>query len=118
MTHLFNSFRRGGLMRRGVFAPDSAMWRINRERFVLIGGPAAAILQAAHPSVAFGVAARAGRRAAGVRIRAGAGALPTAAPHATVARTGRVRVRADGQGGASARAGRAATCPGIHHGPA
>jgi|688.fasta_scaffold196900_2 uncharacterized protein (DUF2236 family) len=43
-------------MSRGVFAPDSAMWRINRERFVLIGGPAAAILQAAHPSVAFGVA--------------------------------------------------------------
>ena len=44
-------------MSRGVFAPDSAMWRINRERFVLIGGPAAAILQAAHPAVAFGVAA-------------------------------------------------------------
>lgn len=44
-------------MSRGWYGPDSAMWRINRERFVLIGGPAAAILQAAHPMVAFGVAA-------------------------------------------------------------
>lgn len=44
-------------MSRGVFGSESAMWRINKERFVLIGGPAAAILQAAHPTVAFGVAA-------------------------------------------------------------
>jgi uncharacterized protein (DUF2236 family) len=32
------------------------MWRINRERFLLLGGPAAAILQVAHPRVALGVA--------------------------------------------------------------
>ena len=41
----------------GLFPPDSAMWRLNREHFVLIGGSAAAILQAAHPVVAAGVAA-------------------------------------------------------------
>lgn len=40
-----------------LFGPDSAMWRLNRERFVLLGGAAAAILQAAHPTVALGVAA-------------------------------------------------------------
>jgi uncharacterized protein (DUF2236 family) len=40
-----------------LFEPDSAMWRLNRERFVLLGGSAAAILQAAHPTVALGVAA-------------------------------------------------------------
>lgn len=39
------------------FSPDSMMWRINRERVVLLGGPAAAVLQVAHPQVAMGVAA-------------------------------------------------------------
>lgn len=39
------------------FRPDSMMWRINRERIVLLAGPAAAVLQVAHPQVAMGVAA-------------------------------------------------------------
>ncbi len=39
------------------FAPESMMWRINRERVVLLAGPAAAVLQVAHPQVAMGVAA-------------------------------------------------------------
>lgn len=39
------------------YAPDSMMWRINRERVVLLSGPWAAVLQAAHPQVAMGVAA-------------------------------------------------------------
>lgn len=33
------------------------MWRINRERVVLLAGPAAAVMQVAHPQVARGVAA-------------------------------------------------------------
>lgn len=32
-------------------------WKINRERVVLLGGPAAAVLQVAHPQVAMGVSA-------------------------------------------------------------
>ena len=39
------------------FGPSSMMWRINRERIVLLAGPAAAVLQVAHPQVAMGVAA-------------------------------------------------------------
>ena len=39
------------------FGPDSMMWRINRERVVLLAGPAAAVLQVAHPQIAMGVAA-------------------------------------------------------------
>jgi len=39
----------------GLFGPDSMIWKINRENVVLLGGPAAAILQIAHPSVARGV---------------------------------------------------------------
>jgi uncharacterized protein (DUF2236 family) len=39
------------------YTPDSMMWRINRERLVLLSGPWAAVLQAAHPQVAMGVAA-------------------------------------------------------------
>ena len=39
------------------FGSDSMMWRINRERVVLLAGPAAAVLQVAHPQVAMGVAA-------------------------------------------------------------
>lgn len=45
-------------MKQGLFSSESAMWRVNRENFVLIGGAAAAILQVAHPAVAMGVAAR------------------------------------------------------------
>lgn len=39
------------------FGPDSIMWRVNRERVVLLSGAAAAVLQVAHPQVARGVAA-------------------------------------------------------------
>lgn len=38
------------------FSPASRMWKINRERIVLLAGPAAAVLQVAHPVVARGVA--------------------------------------------------------------
>jgi uncharacterized protein (DUF2236 family) len=38
-----------------LFSPDSEMWRVNRERCGLIYGPAAAILQIAHPRIAQGV---------------------------------------------------------------
>lgn len=40
-----------------VFAEDSLIWKVNRESVLLLGGPAAAILQIAHPIVARGVAA-------------------------------------------------------------
>lgn len=38
-----------------LFGPESEMWRINRERCGLIYGPAAAVLQIAHPRIAQGV---------------------------------------------------------------
>lgn len=38
-----------------LFTAESEMWRINRERCGLIYGPAAAILQVAHPRIAQGV---------------------------------------------------------------
>ena len=38
-----------------LFGPESEMWRINRERCGLIYGPAAAVLQVAHPRIAQGV---------------------------------------------------------------
>ena len=38
-----------------LFAPESEIWRINRERCGLIYGPAAAVLQVSHPRVAQGV---------------------------------------------------------------
>lgn len=41
----------------GFFGGGSMMWRINRERLVLLAGPAAAVMQVAHPQVARGVAA-------------------------------------------------------------
>lgn len=50
----------------GSFPPfglESMMWRINRERVVLLAGPAAAVLQVAHPQVAMGVAAHSKFRA-------------------------------------------------------
>lgn len=39
-----------------IFTQDSAIWRVTRENVLLLGGPAAAILQIAHPQVALGVA--------------------------------------------------------------
>lgn len=41
----------------GLFGPGSAAWRIGRERVLLASGPAALLLQVAHPLVAAGVAA-------------------------------------------------------------
>lgn len=38
-----------------VFAPESAMWKIVRHRSILLHGPAAAVLQIAHPRVGLGV---------------------------------------------------------------
>lgn len=40
----------------GLFGPDSTSWRIDREVIVLAGGSCALLMQAAHPSVAAGVA--------------------------------------------------------------
>ncbi len=40
----------------GFYGPGSAMWRINREAVLLGAGPAALLLQVAHPLVAEGVA--------------------------------------------------------------
>jgi uncharacterized protein (DUF2236 family) len=40
----------------GFFGPRSLVWRIGRERVLLLGGPAALLLQIAHPLVAAGVA--------------------------------------------------------------
>lgn len=40
----------------GLFGPGSAAWRVGRERLLLAGGPAALLLQVAHPLVAQGVA--------------------------------------------------------------
>jgi uncharacterized protein (DUF2236 family) len=39
----------------GLFGPESAAWRIARERTLLAAGPAALLLQVAHPLVAEGV---------------------------------------------------------------
>ena len=40
----------------GFYGPSSAMWRVNREAVLLGAGPAALLLQIAHPHVAEGVA--------------------------------------------------------------
>jgi uncharacterized protein (DUF2236 family) len=40
----------------GFYGPSSMMWRINREAVLLGAGPAALLLQVAHPAVARGVA--------------------------------------------------------------
>ena len=40
----------------GLFGPGSAIWKVNREGVVLLGGGRALILQVAHPLVAAGVA--------------------------------------------------------------
>src|SRR5438093_12192393 len=44
----------------GLFGPGSVVWRVGRERVLLAGGPAALLLQLAHPLVAEGVAAHSG----------------------------------------------------------
>jgi uncharacterized protein (DUF2236 family) len=44
----------------GFYGPDSQMWRVNREAVLLGAGPAALLLQLAHPLVAEGVAAHSG----------------------------------------------------------
>ncbi|MHA7219026.1 oxygenase MpaB family protein [Arthrobacter sp. MDT1-48-3] len=44
----------------GLYGPGSTAWRIARERTVLAGGPAALLLQVAHPLVAEGVRAHSG----------------------------------------------------------
>ena len=41
----------------GWFGPGSQVWRVWRERLLLLGGPAALLLQLAHPLIAAGVAA-------------------------------------------------------------
>ena len=38
-----------------AFSPDSVMWKVVRHRAILLDGPAAAVLQIAHPRVALGV---------------------------------------------------------------
>jgi len=38
-----------------VFPPDSVMWKVVRHRAILLHGPAAAVLQVAHPRVGLGV---------------------------------------------------------------
>lgn len=48
---------------RGLFGPDSQVWHIARERRLLLGGPAALLLQVAHPLVAAGVDAHSDFRA-------------------------------------------------------
>ena len=40
----------------GFYGPDSRMWRVNREAVLLGAGPAATLLQVAHPLIAEGVA--------------------------------------------------------------
>ncbi|MDK3160823.1 oxygenase MpaB family protein [Kamptonema cortianum] len=47
----------------GVFPATSVIWKITREHCILLYGPAAAILQIAHPQIARGVARYSGFRA-------------------------------------------------------
>lgn len=41
--------------RAGLYGPGSISWRVNREAIVMLGGGRAALLQLAHPYVAYGV---------------------------------------------------------------
>lgn len=41
--------------RAGLYGPGSVSWRVNREAIVMLGGGRAALLQLAHPYVAYGV---------------------------------------------------------------
>jgi uncharacterized protein (DUF2236 family) len=60
----------------GLFGPGSAVWTIGRERVLLLAGPAALLLQVAHPLVAAGVAAHSDfRRDPFQRLRATLGAV-------------------------------------------
>jgi len=45
----------GGNSRESIFKPDSVIWKITRENCILLNGPAAAVLQIAHPQIAQGV---------------------------------------------------------------
>lgn len=47
----------GALGDPGLFGPGSAAWAVGRERALLLAGPAALLLQVAHPLVGAGVAA-------------------------------------------------------------
>src|SRR5439155_27288302 len=49
--------------RRGLFGPESVVWRVNREAVALLGGGRALLLQVAHPLVAAAVAAHSPLRA-------------------------------------------------------
>src|ERR1700736_5787584 len=40
---------------RGLFGPDSVIWRVNRESAVALAGTCAILMQFAHPKVAAGV---------------------------------------------------------------
>jgi uncharacterized protein (DUF2236 family) len=46
----------------GLFGPSSIVWRVNRERVLVLSAPAVAILQLAHPLVAAAVAEHTDRR--------------------------------------------------------
>jgi uncharacterized protein (DUF2236 family) len=47
----------------GLWGPGSEVWRVWRERTLLLGGPAAVLLQLAHPLITAGVAAHSNFRA-------------------------------------------------------
>lgn len=51
----------------GIVGPGTVVWRVVRERAILLGGPAALLLQVAHPLVAAGVAAHSDFRTEPVR---------------------------------------------------
>ena len=70
----------------GFYGPDSRMWRINREAVLLGAGPAATLLQVAHPLIAEGVAQHSDFQGRPVR---------TSAAHAGHDHGPRVRRRAD-----------------------
>src|SRR5438093_5430369 len=46
----------------GQFGPASMLWRVGRERVLLAGGPAALLMQLAHPLIAAAVARHSGFR--------------------------------------------------------
>src|SRR3954465_5488285 len=41
--------------RAGIYGPASISWRVNREAVIMLGGGRAALLQLAHPYVAYAV---------------------------------------------------------------
>jgi uncharacterized protein (DUF2236 family) len=58
-------------VRRGYFAPESAVWRIARESVLMLGGGYALLMQAAHPLVAAGIVAHSSFRESPWRRLAG-----------------------------------------------